>query len=329
VIDRLLESAGIPIDLPAAEKAVALVRSFPLRFDGGARSRDASTVLESGWFAGAGECVRVLAEVYHGRAGRGTAFGGSWPYLEVGDRLLAPAVPVVVKEAETKGPDGAYRLQDGAVWREAVGQDQPMLDISGSPVVLGGRFDLLWFGHRERYLVRGDTLEIEDLFSLMRMPLESRFLDRFLPRVRRRDVTVVADLSFAGSTRQPTVEVRRHREMVHGETWRDPRRLISSWAGVRGVERSGDHIIVERDRDEQVVLNVVEERDGWRAFGWEDAFSFQGLALLQHDDVLSLTGTLSRELDPLTHGLRERLAFDLNADLVALGDDEPLTGDSY
>lgn len=320
MINRLLEAAGVPGYLPAAEKAVALIRAFPLRFEGAARSRDLRSVLESGWFAGANECVRVLAEVYRGTTGRGAAFGGSWPYLEVAGWLVAPAVPVVVEDSETSGPDGVYRLRDGAVWREAVGHDQPLLFTADPSEVLGDRFDLLWFGYRERYLVRGDTLEIEDLFSLMRMPLEARFLNRFLPRVRRRDETVVADLALAGSTRQPTIEVRRRREMVHGEKWRDPCQLLSSRAGVRSVERDGDQVVVEMGRDEQLVLKVVDERDGWRAFVWEGTFPFQGIELLEHDEVLSLTGTLGRDLDPLKHGLRGRLAFDLNADLVALGE---------
>jgi hypothetical protein len=318
MIDQHLEALGISSDLPAAEKAAELVRRFALRLGGSATSRDVGTILESGWFAGEGECVRVLAEVYHGTTRRGAAFGGPWPFLEAGNWLLAPAVPTLVGDRGTSGPDGEYRLQNGQVLREAVGQEQPLLATDPADSVPGKSFDLLWFGEGERFLARDGVLEIEDLFSLLRLPLDLGMVDRFLLRARRVEPTVAHDLVVTGSETLPTMEVRRDLATFSSDVWRDPCRLYSARVGVRSAERIHDQLVVEMDSDRRVVFNIVEDRNGWSAFTWEGSFLFQTLALIERGGVLSLTGTLSRSLDPLEPGLRGRLAFDLNADLVAL-----------
>ena len=287
MIHRHLETVGIPSHLPAAEKAASLVRAFPLRIDSHQGQRDVGTVLESGWFAGTGECIRVLAEVYRGSTGRGTAFGGRWPYLSGGGRLLAPAIPVLVGEDEISGPDGSYQVRDRIVWRETVSQTQPLLRMDGAEEDSGRRFDLLWFGDNERYLVCSGVLEIEDLFSLTRLPLTHDLLDHFLIRVRRVDGEVTDDLSMVEGDIRPTIEVRRLREMVGGDGWRDPCRLFASRVGIRRVDRDGERLVVEMEDSERVIFSIVEERNGWRAFVWEGTFPFQSLVLLERGDVLS------------------------------------------
>jgi hypothetical protein len=321
VIHQYLETVGIPSHLPAAEKAVALVRAFPLSVQSDEGQRDVGTILDSGWFAGAGECIRVLAEVYRGSTGRGAAFGQRWPYLSGGGRVLAPAVPVLVSEEEVSGPDGSYQVRDQIVWRETVSQPRPLLRMDGTVENSGPGFDLLWFGDNERFLVGNGLLEIEDLFSLTRLPLTHDLLDHFLSRVLRLDRALVGDLEMEAGDTRPTIEVRRLREMVPNDRWRDPCRLFAARVGIRRVDRDGERLVVETERPQQVVFSIVEERNGWRAFAWEGTFPFQSLVLLERGEVLSLTGTLSREIDPRERGLRGRLAFDLNADLVALTKD--------
>ncbi len=46
------------------------------------------------WFSGPLECARVLAAMVDGTLKSGQAFGGPWPWIEVGDGLLSPGLPV-------------------------------------------------------------------------------------------------------------------------------------------------------------------------------------------------------------------------------------------
>jgi hypothetical protein len=321
---ELLERVGIDPDQPAAAQAAALVRALPLRFDRVTGQRDPSSALESGWFAGAGECVRVMSELFRGDTGRGTAFGGPWPYMMSGGRLVAPALPVVLGGTQADGPDGCYRLREGVVFREAVGRERPLLTMSKGVSDEGSGFDLLWFGDAARYLVRAGRIEVEDLFSVMRVSASARALDRLLIRVRQVDPAVVEDVPLADSAPEPAeIEVRRSRELLAGEDWRDPQRLFAGKAGVQRTAVDRDQLKVEMDGGQDVVFNIVEERNGWRAFVWQGRYPFQLLALSVSDRTVAFTGTLRADLDPLTHSLRERLAFELHADLVALGGGTP------
>lgn len=317
---ELLERAGVQPGQPAAEQAVTLVRAIPLRFGDSAGRRDPESALDSGWFAGAGECIRVMSELFRGNTGRGSAFGGPWPYMMTGGRLLAPAVPVVLSETEAEGPDGCYRLRGGTVYREAVGHERPLLAVSNTLPEQESGVDLLWFGDAERYVVRAGQIEIEDLFSVMRLPATRKALDRLLIRVRRVDPAVAEGLMLAETTTDSAeIEVRRLRELVQGEGWRDPARLFAGKTGVVQALFNRDQLRVEMEGGQEVVFNLVEERTGWRAFVWQGRYPFRLLSLSVSDQTIRLSGTLRPDLDPLTHSLRGRLAFELHADLVALG----------
>ena len=317
---ELLQRAGIALDQPAAEQAAAVVRALPLRFESVASQRDTASALESGWFAGAAECIRVMSTLIQGDTGRGTAFGGPWPYMMSGGRLLAPAVPVVLSGVEVEGPDGCYRLRDGVVHREAVGRERPLLTTATTEQDAGSGFDLLWFDDAARYLMRDGRIEIEDLFSVMRLPASSLALERLLIRARQVDPVVFDGLCVGGAAAEPAeVEVRRLRELVVGDGWRDPERLFAKKAGVARTAVEGDQLRVEMDGGQEVVFNIIEERYGWRAFVWQGRYPFQCLALSMFDRTVALTATLRPDVDPLTHSLRGRLAFELIGDLVALG----------
>jgi hypothetical protein len=240
--------------------------------------------------------------------------------MMAGGRVVAPAVPVVVSGVEAEGPDGCYRLRDGVVHRESVGRERPLLAITATEPDTGSAVDLLWFGEAERYLVRDGRVEIEDLFSVMRLPASSQALERLLIRERRADPAVVDGLRLDVAATEPAeIEVRRLRELVAGQGWRDPERLFAGKAGVVRTAVDRDQLTVEMDGGQEVVFNIVEERSGWRAFVWQGRYPFRSLALSVSDRTVALTGTLRPDLDPLTHALRGRLAFELNGDLVALG----------
>ncbi len=316
----LLAAAGISPDLPAAEQAAAAVRALPLRYAVGSSRRDLHTAIESRWLEGPAECVRLLGQLYHGSARRGTAFGGSWPYLEAGGRIVAPAVPVVVGSQEAAGPDGAYELRDGVVWREAVGEVRPVLVTSGDEVASERAFDLLWFGADERYLVRDGILEVEDLFSVLKVPASPVLLDRLLVRARRVDREVLVGVHLSTRQTPAEIEVRRGAELVAGDGWRDPTAVLAARADLRRVERRADQVVAETVAGARVVFNVVEQAAAWKVFTWEGSYPFRTIGLTGEGGVLRLSAALSPDIDPFRAGVRGRLVFDLHADLIALGE---------
>jgi len=238
--------------------------------------------------------------------------------LQVGGRLLAPALPVALSSTETTGPDGHYHISAGVVWREAVGERRPFLATDGARAAPDGAFDLLWFGGGERYLLRGGILDIEDLYSVTRIRATRQLVARLLLRALRVDSEVLDGLSFSDRAARSEVEVRRPRELLAGSGWRDPERVLAIRTDIQSVVRRGDQLIARTERDQVVQFNVVEEARGWRVYTWEGDYLYRTLALFQVNDVVSYSGTVDAEVDVLASGIRGRLAFDLRSDLVAL-----------
>jgi hypothetical protein len=316
---ELLESLGVSAHLPAAEKAAALIRLVPIRYEAKIGHRDPATVLESRWFAGVSECLNVLSEVYRGSVQRGTAFGTTWPYMIAGGRVVAPALPVAVGEVETTGPDGCYELREAVVWREAVGEDRPLLVLESPMAAAGTDIDLMWFGDGERYVLRGGVLEVEDLFSVLRCHATAPVIDRLLIRNLRVDPDAVDGLQFGEVGEPSEIEVRRSRDLIADEGWLDAARVLRVREDVVGVERRHDQLVVSTARNDNVIFNAVQEKRGWRLHKWEGKYPFGSLRLTERDDVLCYSGTIDRAVDPLAPGVRGRLAFDLKSNLVALG----------
>lgn len=317
---RLLETAGIDPTLPAAQAAAMLVRRQPLRWCSTAGPRHPDAVVESGWFAGPAECVRVLGRLFRAGAARGAAFGSAWPYLEAAGVVVAPAVPVAAEAVEQQGPDGAYQVAGGALVREAVGERRAMLSFSGE---IPGRhsrvFDLLWFGDCERYLVRDGALEVEDLFSKLTLPATRQRIEQLLIRGRRTEPEVLEGVRLAERDGPASMEVRRPVELLSEDAWRNPTVLLERRADIRRLERRGDEIVAETELGKDVLFRVAEEAHRWRVFVWEGDYPLRSIALTERDGWLELSATLDRGIDPLGAGMRGRLAFDLRSDLVALG----------
>jgi hypothetical protein len=317
---RLLAAVGIDPDLPAAQAAALLVRSLPLRFRPRSDARDPDTVVESRWFAGPAECARVLGRLFRGATVRGAAFGSVWPYLEAAGLVVSPALPVAAEVDEQQGPDGAYQLADGRVWREAVGHRRAFLSAGGAAEDADDKgAELLWFGGSERYLVRAGTLEVEDLFSKLTVPASRALVERMVVRGLRSDRQVLEGVGLTDRQAPAEIEVRRPTGLVSGDIWRDPAAVLGRRVDIQRVERRGDEIVAETARDTTTVFRIAEEPRGWRLFLWDGVYPLRMLALLERGGHLAFAATLAPELDPLAPGVRGRLAFDLRSDLVALG----------
>lgn len=316
---RVLAAAGIDPAMPAAQAASLLVRRLPLRWRAGVGTRDAETVVESRWFAGAAECHRVLARLFRGSAVRGAAFSSNWPMLEAAGLVVAPALPVAAAAEEQPGPDAVYQLANGTVWREAVGERRALLTTGHGPAPDDGAFDLLWFGGGERFLLRDGTLEIEDLFSVARMGAPRSLVERLVVRGLRADPEVLEGVAWREREAPPEIEVRRPVELVAGERWRDPAAVLTARADIRSVQRRGDELAAETARETTVVFRVAEDARGWRLFTWEGDYPLRTLGLSERSAHLVLSATLGPDLDPFEPGVRSRLAFDLRSDLIALG----------
>lgn len=317
---RILAAAGIDPELPAAQAAAELVRRMPLRRHAHADLREPQTAVESGWFAGAAECARVLGRVFRGSTGRGTAFASSWPLLEAGGVVVAPGLPVAAEASELDGPDGAYQLARGTVWRESVGERRAVLSLAGDgDKPTGTAFDLLWFGSSERYLLRDGTLEVDDLFARLTVRPHLELLERLLVRARRVEPAVLEGVAAAGREAPPAIEVRRPLALAAGTAWQDPLQVLGVRADIVKAERRGDEVIVQTGRGTTVVFRLAEKPRAWTLFTWEGEYPFRTLALAEAEGHLRLTATLGPALDPWSPGVRGRIAFDLRSDLVALG----------
>jgi hypothetical protein len=267
----------------------------------------------------------------------GTAFGSPWPYLRLADRVVSPAVPVPVEASETQGPDGAYRLQGESVLREAVGVEASMLDLAGPgresthPAATGPHapFDMLWFGEAERYIVAGGLLQVEDLFCRLRAPVQHEALERLLVRTMRLPPDALHGLQLARpeSNVAPTIEVQRPLQLMGVSRWWEPHTFLRARTGVDAVviEGSDDRLLLITLTDgRQILVSVTRRREsrGWSARPAAPQRTapapFAEISVSEEQQHLVFRIALPETLDPLSAGLRGRLAFDMIADLVAL-----------
>jgi hypothetical protein len=295
------------------------VRQFPLRQSEGDGGDPESVAVSRGWFDGALECARILAERISVDVIIGGGFGGDWPVLAESEAIVAPGLPCVAHDKSVAGPDGEYRFDHSGVWREAVGVDTPFLTLHKTKSAPGRSFDLLWFGDTERFLVRNRCLEIEDLFGRLRVPATTSVLDRLLVRSRRLDDGVVSELPMAETSGPQTVTVRRSVSLSRDERWRDAVRFLSARAGVVGVKRTGDTIEVDLHDGARAIFWCDDGPDGWFLKLRGGAHIFTEIRLVRLESCLCAAATVAGEIDAMAPGMRGRLIFDLRADLIAVG----------
>jgi hypothetical protein len=232
--------------------------------------------------------------------------------------VVAPALPRVVDDRKTVGPDGEYRLAGREVWREAVGAEETYLVADPLQSAPGAPFDLLWFGGSERYLVRAGLLEIDDLFGRVRVPADPQLLERILIRGARCGRGVLASLPNAAGTPQ-VIEVRRPTALSHEERVCDAGAFLEGRAVVERVRRNGMVVEVLLVGGREVTFVVEEHASGWRLMRRDGDDVFTGLQLDRTSSTLSLSATLDPRVDVLAPGMRGRLIFDLRSELVVLG----------
>jgi hypothetical protein len=276
-------------------------------------------VLARGWFLGADECARVLATEAQFDSCEGGGFGVGWPILRGGTWTVAPALPVAVSEEMAIGVDGEYRPDASGVWREAGGAEDLFLTPELSPPAPGAPFDLLWFGDFERFTVRGGTLEIEDLFGVLRTPVSQQLLDRLLVRSRRIEGEALAGLSMIDREGPQTIEVRRAEDLSQDDRWRDASCFLTARTDIETATPRGAIIEARVVGGATAIFGHEEDEDGWRVTLRDGRYVFTEIRLSRRAKTLSLCATLESEIDAMAPGMRGRLIFDLRTDLVTLG----------
>ncbi len=277
---------------------------------------DGADPLGRGWFCGAGECARVLAGVTGGKRKTGYAFGAPWPWVEVGEYMLGPGLPVAVTPGESSAPDGVYRRVGASVFREAGGRERVLL--SNSDESLDQPFDLLWFADSARYTVRTGLLEVEDLFSRLVVPANRETIERELVQHGHQDMTILDALPL--TTRQSAAKVIQvaRGSAVTPPTWRDPAAFFRAGIGFDNVTAREDRLLVMGSDRQCVELSLASGADGWQATVTAGPFPFETLSVQREENDVVLSAVVAEAIDPLAQGIRERLAFDLRSFLVAL-----------
>jgi len=301
------------------DRAAALVRGMPLRWADGDNGDDDEVVVARGWFLGADECARVLATQMSLETCGCKAFGMSWPMLERGSWTIAPALPVAVGAEIAIGSDGEYRRDSLGIWREARGDDELYMVTDLLQPAPGTPFDLLWYGDSERFVVREGALEIEDLFGALKLPANSRQLDRLLVRSRRVDGGVLAGVETNDRDGPQSIEVRRAADLSHDRRWRDALNFLAARADIESATSRGGTIEARTVAGTRVIFEHEEVEEGWLLTLRGGRYLYSELRLDCSSKALIVSATLGGEVDVLAPGMRGRLIFDLRADLVTLG----------
>ena len=297
----------------------ALIRSLPLRWSDEIAVGAEDAALSRGWFLGADECARVLATQAPLEICDGGGFGVKWPLLKGEAWTVAPALPAALGGEPAVGVDGEYRRDPAGVWREAGGAEELFLSFEMSQPAPGAPFDLLWFGDSERFTMREGTLEIEDLFGVLRTPGNPQLLDRLLLRSRRAPDGVLAGLPMIDQKGPQTIEVRRPQNLSHDDRWRDAAGLLAARADIESARPRGTIIEARTVAGTRVIFGREENEDGWLVTRREGSYVFQEIRLSRDATTLTLSATLDGGIDAMAPGIRGRLVFDLRADLVVLG----------
>jgi hypothetical protein len=306
-------------DDPRLELAVALVRRLPLRWSDSDKGKPAEAVIARGWFSGAGECARVLATQAPLETVQGRGFGTVWPILRGGARTVAPVLPVAVGGEAAVGVDGEYRRDATGVWREAAGAEELFLTSDLSRPAPGAPFDLMWFGDFERFTVRDGTLEIEDLFGVLRVPASSQLLDRLLVRSLRVGGEALVGLPSIDRVGSQMIEVRRAEDLSQDDHWRDPSRFLAARADIEITTSRGTSIEARMVGGTTATFGHQENEEGWLLTLQDGRYVFTEIRATRLEKTIGLCVTLNSEVDAMAPGMRGRLIFDLRADLVALG----------
>lgn len=312
----LAVAAGIDPRQGPAETAALMARRFPLR-TGAGTDMGPEEIVESGWCSGLEAFADVLSLVTGRPCRWGTAFGARWPWFEAGGAVVAPGLPVRVGPGgEEPGPDGAYTRDGDSILREAAGRRDVFLAIEETGAREEPDFTLLWFSDSARFLLRDTGVEIEDLFSKTRCPIDQNGLENILVRGQRIDREVIEDLPLAGEMQPTTVEVAREQGTAKIR-WREPESFLESRIDVDDVKTRGGRAVIKDVRGETVEFVATQQDSGWALERERGRFPYDVLSLQSVKHHLVLKATIAPGHDLLSSGTRGRFVFDLTADLMA------------
>jgi len=312
--EDLLLSAGIDPGQPLADALALCFRSMPLRRRPSEPSASLEDVFARGFFGSLEECRRCLEFFGEYSPENGEAFGISWPWSRVQDAVVSPALPLRLRQTEEDGPDGAYRLQDNRILREAAGEETCFLDFARTGKEEDFPFDLLCFGPMERYLLQGGILEIEDLFCRLRVGISAGKLESLFIRTMRMDPTLIEGLSLPEMEERAVLSIARPAD----PRFLDPEAFFRVRADIREVSVSGKEIELHSERDEHAVFRITEEDRHWCAEVISGSYMLQRVDMRLTENHAFLEVFPAEELNLLAPGKRGRLAFDLHSDCVML-----------
>ena len=313
----LLVAAGIDPRQGSVEAAAMLVRSVPLRI-GLSGPETPEEAVDCRWCSGIKNYSEILNRIVGSPCRWGQAFGVRWPWFGIDDHVVSPGLPVrSIRGAEEIGPDGAYTNDGESIFREAAGRRNTFLEMRTLSNEDRPAFSLLWFSDTARFLVKGTTLEVDDLFSRTRCGLTRPTIERLLVRTHRVDAGVLEGLFIGNNPEPTTVEVARPVQQTDGPL-PDPEAYFWSRVDVKGVSVERDQLIIKDHRDEEIVFRMTCGEEHWHVDLVEGLFPYRAVDFVQEGEQLILRAVLGNEADIFSPGLRGRVVFDLNADLGEL-----------
>jgi len=312
--EELLLGAGIDPGQPPAEALALIFRSMPLRSKTSDPPAPLEEVFERGFFGCLDECRRCLEFFGEHSPETGEAFGVAWPWSRVQGAVVFPALPLRLRQAEEDGPDGAYRLHEQKILREAAGEERCFLDLAHKGKEQDFPFDLLCFGPMERYLLQDGILEIEDLFCRLRVGISAKELESLFVRTMRMDPALIEGLSLPEMKERAVLSIARPAD----PRFLDPEAFFRVRADIREVSVSGEGLELHSEREEHAVFRITEKDRHWRAELVDGSYMLHRVDMRLNEDHAFLEVFPSEELYLLAPGKRGRLAFDLHSDCVML-----------
>jgi len=313
----LLVAAGIDPRQGPADAAAMVVRHVALRI-GITGTETPEEIIERRWCSSVEKFSELLTGIIDSNPRWGQAFGIRWPWFEADDRIISPGLPVRSHEGtEELGPDGAYSNDGEAVYREAAGRREALLHLRKQGSGERPEFSLLWFSETARFLLKGLTIEVDDLFSRTRAGLSLTTLERLLVRSNRVDKNILKGLLFEERSQPTTVEVARRVDREDEFSF-DPEAYFRSRIDVACVTVHPDRVSIRDYRSEEIVFLATFGEGSWRLELVEGLFPYRCVELIHCGEYLVLRAELGNDVDIFSPGLRGRVVFDLNADLAEL-----------
>jgi hypothetical protein len=285
---------------------LGLVSRRPLRVSG--EPGRGSTADQRGFWCGVAEAAAEMERLLGVEPMDATAFGGNWMAARLGEGVVAPAIPVAATPEEQQAAGGAYRTTpEGDVLLDGGLGEVPVLTREASHA--SPRVELVWFDDMARWTVGDGVLEIQDLFSRLRVAATRERLEHQLVRRRRVAPTILESVVLSeddGPARLAVARPSKRRLTPEG--------LLGARLDLEGVRIEGGTISADHVAGTRLQFQVTAtDADCWCLECTGDPRGIESISVSPE----RVEAHLATDRDPLTPGLRMRMAFDLRADLMA------------